>query len=266
MQRKSGKYALVQFCPVSERLEFLNIGVVLAVPDLAYVGVRFARDNARIDRVFGKQPHAFVDAWKESFEVRLRSEFSGDCDDQRIPAFASKRANGMRISPVLPIMVEDPDIELERLFAELVDIEAPDAREPRIRSKLRKAFADHGVAHYLDKPDTISLPEFDIKITAPFGYRNGSYNLIDGVRVTENVADRMREVGKKAFEGRLLWRHFENADVRRRLVVVGDFARISNGFFHAVSVEMEDANVKLYRLDDMRPLLEDIEANAALHC
>lgn len=266
MGRKAGKYALVQFCPVPERMEFLNIGIVLIVPELDYVGIKLSQSSARIDRVFGKQPRPYLDALKESFEYRLRSEFSGRFDEDQISAFARKRANDIRISPIQPIMVDEPNEELDALFLELVGKEVLAPREPRIRRKLKEAFAKHRVEHYLEKPDEIELPEYGLKISAPYGYQNGCYNLVDGMRISENVADGLREVGKKAIEGNLLWKHFESSgSACKRLIVVGDFSQQSNAFYHAVSDQLHDANMKLYRLDNLQPLLQDIERNAAFH-
>lgn len=266
MGRKAGKYALVQFCPVPERMEFLNIGIVLIVPELGYVGVKFARSNARIDRVFGKQPVSYMDDVKVSFEHRLRHEFSGRIDEERIAVFAQRRANDIRISPILPVMVDNPAEDLESLFLELVGKEEPVSREPRILRKLKEAFAQHQVVNLLEEPDDIELPEYGLKIKAPYAYQNGCYNLVDGMRISENVADGLREVGKKAMEGNLLWKHFEsNAAERKRLIVVGDFSKQSNEFYHAVEEQMHSANMKLFRLDDLSPLLRDIESNALLH-
>jgi hypothetical protein len=266
MGRKAGKYALVQFCPVPERMEFLNIGIVLIVPELRHVGVKLSQSNARIDRVFGKQSRAYLDVLKESFEHRLRSEFYDRFDDEHIASFARKRANDIRISAIQPVMVDDPDADLEALFLELVGKEAAAPREPRIRRKLKDAFAKYRVEHYLDKPEEIELPEYGLKINAPYGYQNGCYNLVDGMRISENVADGLREVGKKAIEGNLLWKHFEGRSSEcKRLIVVGDFSQQSNAFYHAVDDQLRDANMKLFRLDNLRPLLDDIERNAALH-
>ena len=166
----------------------------------------------------------------------------------------------------MPIMVEDCEVELQKLFLELVGKENNPPREPRIRRKLKEAFARNGVEHYLDKPDEIALPEYGLKINAPYGYQNGCYNLVDGIRISDNISDGLREVGKKAIEGNLLWKHFEGAGPNcKRLIIVGDFSQQSNEFYHAVQDQMDDANVKLHRLDNLRPLLNDIEHNASLH-
>lgn len=266
MERKAGKYALVQFCPVPERMEFLNIGVVLSVPAEGYVGVKISRSNSRVDKVFGRQPRQYMDALKQSFESRIRSEFARSFDEEYVLDFARKRANDIRISPLQSIMVNDPGKEIESLFAELVGKDDVVSREPRIRRKLKDAFAKHRVEHYLEKPQEVELPEYGLKINAPYGYQNGCYNLIDGMRISENIADGLREVGKKAVEGNLLWKHFEDHSAAcKRLVVVGDFSNQSNAFYHAVEQQFGDANIKLFRFDNLRPLLNDIEQNAALH-
>ena len=266
MGRIAGKYALVQFCPVPERMEFLNIGVVLIVPELEYVGVKLSRSNARIDRVFGRQSSVYLDDVKGSFESRLLREFSERFDEEHISSFARKRANDVRISAIQSVMVDEPARSLEALFLELVGKDVAVSREPRIRKKLKEAFASNRVEHYLEKPEEIALPEYGLMINAPYAYQNGCYNLIDGMRISENISDGLREVGKKAIEGNLLWKHFENSGRDcKRLIVVGDFSQQSNAFYHAVEDQLQDANMKLYRLDDLAPLLNDIQANAALH-
>lgn len=261
MEHHQGSYALVQFCPVPERLEFLNIGLVLIVPSLDSIQVRFARGNARIDRVFGKQPRGYLDAVKNSFEVRLRDELKRSMHESSFDKFVQRRANEVRVSRLLPVQVQDPEADFDRLFDELVGDDDPIAREPRMRRKLREAFVANRVEQFLDRPDEVSLPEYGLKISVPYGYQNGCYNLIDGMRVPSSIGDGLREAGKRSMEGGLIWKHFEKGACKR-LVVVGDFAQQSNEFYHAVKEQFEESNVGLYRLDDMRPLFKDILENA----
>ena len=264
MARFEGSYALIQFCPVPERMEFLNVGLVLLVPSAEFVGVRLARGQARVDRVFGRQPKSYLDAIKDSFESRIRQEIAKG-SMASLAEFSRKRANDIRLSPFLPIAVDDPASEFDSLFANLVGEEDLVSREPRIRRKLRESFAAHKVEDLLDKPDEVDLPEYGMKVNVPYGYQNGCYNLIDGMRVSNNISDGLREAGKRAMEGGLIWKHFQKGPVCKRLVVVGDFAQQSNEFFHAVSDQFSAANMKLHRLDDMRALLRDIVQNAEDH-
>lgn len=262
--QSQGSYALIQFCPVPERMEFLNIGLVMLVPSQDFVGIRLVRGQSRLDRVFGRQPKAYLDAVKDSFESRLRQEIARGSESS-LEEFAKRRANDIRLSPMLPIAVNDAKTEFENLFDELVGDDDKSAREPRIRRKLREAFSANKVEQFLDRPDDIELPEYGMKVNVPYGYQNGCYNLIDGMRVSRSVSDGLREAGKRAMEGGLIWKHFQDAPVCKRLVVVGDFSDQSDGFFHAVRDQFEGSNVKLYRLDDMRPLFNDIIENAEEH-
>jgi hypothetical protein len=264
MEHYQGKYALVQFCPVPERLEFLNIGLVLIVPELDFIGIRFARGHSRIDRVFGRQSKSYLDAIKHSFESRLRSELMRSPHGAGFDEFVQKRANDIRVSRLLSVQISDVEADFDRLFDELVGEEDRIVREPRVRLKLRDAFRRHKVEQFLDSPEDVELPEYGLRVSVPYGYQNGCYNLIDGMRVPANVSDGLREAGKRSMEGGLIWRHFEQGHCKR-LVVVGDFSQQPNAFYNAVKEQFDASNVRLHRLDDMRPLLNDILENAEEH-
>lgn len=263
-ERHHGRYALVQFSPVPERLEFLNIGLVLIVPALEFVGIRFARGQARLERAFGRQSKSYLDAIKASFENRLRGELAKSPDGGSFDEFARRRANDVRISRFLPVMVSEGQSDFAQLFDELVGEDERPVREPRIRRRLREAFSANRVEQFLERPEEIDLPEYGMKVNVPYGYQNGCYNLIDGMRLSASVSEGLREAGKRSLEGGLIWKHFEGGACKR-LVVVGDFAQQSNAFYHAVKEQFNESNVRLHRLDDMRPLLKDILENAEEH-
>lgn len=264
MSRFQGKYALVQYCPVPERLEFVNIGLLLMVPNQPYLEVRFAKGQTRVERLFGKQSKAHLDALKASFRARLLDQFKLDPHGRHFEEFAARRANEIRLSPLQPILVTDVLADFDELFVSLVGEQEPVQREPQIRRRLREAFVKHGVDNLLDKPDEIELPEYDLSLSVPFGYQNGYYNLIDGMRLPPQAAEGFKEAGKRAIEGNLIWKHFENGP-RKKLVVVGDFSKQSDGFYNAVKDQFAQANVGLYRLDDMQSLYDDIQLQARVH-
>lgn len=264
MEHYQGKYALVQYCPVPERLEFLNIGLVLIIPEIDYVGIRFARGHSRIDKVFGRQSKFYLEVVKYSFESRLRSELTRSPNGIGFDEFAQKRANDIRVTRLLPVQISDIEADFERIFNDLVGEDDPIVREPRVRQKLREAFRRHRVEQFLDIPDDVELPEYGLKVSVPYGYQNGCYNLIDGMRVPANVSEGLREAGKRSMEGGLIWRHFEQGQCKR-LVVVGDFSKQPNAFYNAVKEQFEASNVRLHRLDDLSPLLKDILDNAEEH-
>lgn len=265
MEQHRSYYALVQYSPQPERMEFVNVGVVLFVADSGFIGVRFAEGVGRVERLFGKQSKSYLDALKIGLEHRLHSQFARGMSARELEDFSEKRANELRVSKPMPVSVDDPRRVLSELFEALVGEERPKPRELRIARRLRNAFEHAGVVHYLDARPEVELPEYGVKVSVPFGYQNGCYNLVDAMRLPSNVQEGMREAGKRAMEGSLVWRHYAHHASPKQLVVVGDFANQTNEFFHAVSEQMDQAHVKLHRLDDLRPLLHDIQQNAKLH-
>lgn len=263
--RQSGYYALLQYSPQPERQEFLNFGVLLVVPSLNFADVYISKGSSRMERVFDGIPKARFDNEKKGFGNRLKIEFQRRQSLEAIDKLSRKLANNFRISELLPIAVEDPKIELRNLFNLLVGHEETKIKGKRIATLIKDAFVSNRIVQYLDNPKPVSIPEAGIQINAPFGYQNGAYNLIDGVRISGNASEDMKETGRRAIEGGLLWKHFNKSSERKRLVVVGDFSKHHDKFYDAVGELLAENNVRLYRLDNLEPLLEDITDNAALH-
>lgn len=265
MEQRQGKYALIQFCPIPERQEYINVGIAVVVADMGFIGIRFARGSRRIERLFGKQSRAYLDAIKASFESRLFVELSKAPDGSSMAEFSKKRANDLRVSQLQPVLVSNPEELLDQLFSELVGEEEAPMREPRMRRRLREAFVENKVEQFLDGPANVDLPEFGLSVSVPYGYQNGCYNLVDAMRLPPAPSEALREAGKRSMEGGLIWKHFERSDHCKRLVVVGDFKAQSNEFYNAVRNQFVEHNVKLYRFDDLNPLFRDIVENADLH-
>lgn len=266
MQRMQGSYALIQFSPVPERMEFLNVGVVLAVPEAEFIGVRFAESHGRIDRFFKHPQSAFLQNAKEGLARRLAFEFAKSYDVEALELFAANRANELRVSPFLPVAAVDPQAVLNRLFNELVGEDKVQSRRPRMARVLKEAFVKASVFGFVEeKPAPVELPELGISIKAPFGYQNGAYNLIDGMQFSPDPGEALEKAGKRALEGALLWKQSNIAGPQKRLVVVGDFSDKSEAFYEAVGEQLEKSHVRLYRLDNIAPLVEDISQNASLH-
>lgn len=266
MQRMQGSYALIQFSPVPERMEFLNVGVVLAVPDAGYIGVRFAKSHSRIDRFFKHPQSSFLQNAKEGLARRLSFEFGKSFEIGALESFAANRANELRISAFLPVAVAEPKIVLDRLFGELVGEDKIRHRRPRMARVLKEAFVEARVFGFVEeKPEPFELPDLGISIKAPFGYQNGAYNLIDGMQFGPDPSEALEKAGKRALEGALLWKQSKIHGPQKRLVVVGDFSDKPESFYDAVGEQLEKNEVRLYRLDNIAPLVEDITQNASLH-
>lgn len=120
MSSKQGFYSIIQFSPVPDRFEFINIGVVLVAPGHRFYGVRFSKGMKRIEKLFGKQQGSYLASLKEGLRNRLEVELSRDFSRERFEKFAESRANEIRISKPLPLLVDQPEADLEDLFHSLV--------------------------------------------------------------------------------------------------------------------------------------------------
>lgn len=266
MQRMQGSYALIQFSPVPERMEFLNIGVALAIPEIQFLRVRFASSHGRIDRYFRSSNPSFLEQAKEGLARRLQREFESGFQVAALEAFASKRANELRMAPFRPVAVDEPEALLERLFVELVGEDQVRRQKPRMARVLKEAFVKASVYGLVEeRPEPVELPELGVSIKAPFGYQNGAYNLIDGIQFGEDPSDALEKAGKMALEGAQLWKQSNAEGAPKRLVIVADFKNRPGAFYEVVGEQLDRSHVRLYRLDNLDPLVDDISNNASLH-
>ncbi len=261
MERRKGYYALLQYSPFPERQEFVNVGVLLCVPEARFLRAQFVDSPRRIERVFGKQDTGFIKDQLKALEVRLEVEKSRYLDIEALEKFARLRANDLRLTSLLPASVAEPDEYLQALFDELVGEKPPRKQNVRIQSELKAAFERADVIRYLDRPAPVELAEYDVTISAPFGYQNGHFNMIDPMRLPEHPGQALEQAGRRAIEGGWL----AKVEKDKRLIVVGDFSCHSDKFFDAVRDEMFNHQVRLHRLDNLQSLIEDIEESARLH-
>jgi hypothetical protein len=261
MSKMRGFYALLQFSPLPERYEFVNIGVLLVVPSERFIGVRYSHGLKRVEKLFGKQPANYFEVLKAAFEQRIKLEFSNEFSLEHIEQFAKSRANQMRISKLLPVAVDQPQFDLDALFESLVGENEIIHRQPKVAVELKKKFEKAGIAMFVRKPEPVRLPE-GVTIDAPYSYQNGSLNLIDPVRLSADSADALAQASKRAIEGQWLRNFSKNSSAPKQLIVVADFEDQEPKFVRAINDVMREHQVKLYELDECEPLIEDIRKNA----
>lgn len=271
MSQYSAYYSILQYCPHPERFEAINVGVVLRSQDSGQeISVRVVRSGKRVEQVFGNiVENSFLFALN-SFCNRVRDELSKPAFKNSFSEFANKRANQFRVTPLKPVYVSDLEAEADLLFDKLVGEPVKHQRRPAAKSKLKKIFDSKGVLPLLDqKPEIVVLPEYDLKIKAAFGYQNGSYNLIDAVNMTDrDSAKVLKEAGERALEGSLLFKHFAhlpNDREKKKLIVVADFGSHPFKLFQDVRDILKNDGTKLYRMDEIDGLIDNISANKHVH-
>lgn len=263
MSAKQGFYSLIQFSPVPDRFEFINIGVMLAVPALKFFDVKYSRGQKRIEKLFGKQRQSYLSSLKEAIRNRLELEVSKEFSLNRFEKFAESRANEIRISRPLPVVVADtPKDELDDLFQHLVGESEVAQRGPRIVTKLTKELDAAGISHMLEKPEPVSIPKYGITIEAPYAYKNGAYNLIDPVRLSGDADDAFKEASKRAIEGQWLSNQTHG---EKKLIVVGDLSQSQPGIGAAVYDMMAQHNVSFYSFGHLQTLIEEIRQQTKDH-
>ncbi|MGY3034113.1 hypothetical protein ACVIIV_003283 [Bradyrhizobium sp. USDA 4354] len=263
MFERQGYYALLQYSDAPERLEYINIGVALFVPSQKEVLVRFSSGLRRVERLFGRQPHGFFNLLKTDFVSRL-SQFK-EANYERLAQFANSRVNKIRIAGINPILIErDPRIEIDELFNELVGDDEVVTRRKKVTVELKEKLTRAGVDLFLEKPEPIRLPQ-GVTVEVPYAYQNGVYNMIDPVRLNGDGIDPLAQASERAVKGQWLWQFSRAGGHLRQLVVVGDFSSTDESFRGAVQEMMFEHHVKLYDLDKIDMLVEDIRKNAQIH-
>jgi hypothetical protein len=260
MNPVQGYYAVVQYCPDPSRLEAANVGVVLFCPSIGFLKVRLARDNERIRRFFGPIDDQLVVAAKDALVNRLRVDAKsfGTVDD--LEAYAARRDNEVRLTPLRAVKVADAETELEALFRRLVGERSSRRRAGSARAVLSDRLKREGLTHVLRKSIRVALPRLDREIRVPYGYKNGRFNLIEPVNFISPGAA-FATACTRAVEGEALYatRHPELGSLK--LIVVGQFGSESRREEARVRKLLADHHVGFYSMDRLKPLLDDIKAH-----
>jgi hypothetical protein len=170
----------------------------------------------------------------------------------------------MRVSSLLPIVVDDADADLDQLFNSLVGEDEISSRRRKVSAELKDKFEVAGVDAFLQKPNPVRLPQ-GVTIEVPFAYQNGAYNLIDPVRLHGDAGDALAQASERAVKGQWLHQYSKRIGNLQQLVVVGDFASQDDSFRHAVRQMMQEHYVRLYDLNQVQPLIDDIRTHGHLH-
>lgn len=267
----TGYYSIIQYCPDPARQEAVNVGVVLFCPEQQYLHAITEKSNDRIKHVFRPKhiDSKQLSAIKMSIEHRLVAERDRFKDLADLKEFAATRANAMQLTRPQVIAIEGaPDDALRQLFERLVGgrpakgavlVVGTESAPQSIKAALEVAFSAPPLARIVKRRIPVTLPVFQQKVTVPFGFRNGRYNLIQPASFQGLDAGQiLGRAGKFALEGGLFYKNPDPDLGELKLIVVGQFADSQKAIAEAVKDELSNNHTDLYRLDEIDRLVEEI--------
>jgi Protein of unknown function (DUF3037) len=261
-----GYYSLIQFCPDPSRLEAANVGVLLFCPELRFVRARLSHDNRRIDKFFGHQDWDLVKAQKQAVVERLMADAAHFRTLEDLQDYASRRANEIQLSPARPLKVQHAEKALEDLFQRLVGEHEHRDRGHRATTLFREAVTKAGLEPMLKKDVTVTVPTIGRQMTAPYGYQNGRFNLIEPERFDASDSDGVfNRAYPWAVKGQLLFESPHPEFGPLQLAVVGQFGDESQAEAESVRTIFGKHSVKLYTFDDLPALFDDVRKSASGH-
>ncbi|MGK9042765.1 DUF3037 domain-containing protein [Rhizobium sp. SA279] len=258
MEKMKLLYSIIQLSPFPERFEYINVGVAVFESKQGRVVVKLADDFSRVRKVFGDINATFLKYALHDFYQRIEFHFSRpEINRSWIDEFNSKRADIFRLTPLNAVAGESASVAAEKLFLDLVAWDARSKKVDRVNTLLTSAFREAGVLSLLDKrPNPVLIEQYGVNLQADYGYQNGVYNFIDAARF-DNPQRGLAEAGKRVLEGRAL-----SETLGSRLIVVGEFGDQPDRFVENLRHDFERAGAKLFRLEEVEALAEEIKKTA----
>jgi len=262
MKNGLGYYSVIQYCPDLSRLEAVNVGVLIFVPDTGRVSMKMSSTMRRLTKVFGKTVDAnLVRVSKQSLSERLQGDVTWTL--AHLERFILSRANVIQIAPLRTIQVQDVHQDLARLYAELVEEErrgtSVDQQSPE--RELGQLIESAGLEH-IERNVQVTVPAFHRAIEVPFAYQNGRFNLLWPERFGSQADHNERKSAKLAIEGHSLARSPDPQYGDLSLVVFGDFRNAPANAKAVVRDILAETKVRLFDLLDPGALVEEIRMTA----
>jgi hypothetical protein len=119
------EYAVIRVLPKVEREEFINVGIILFSKRAKYIGMSYKLDEARLNSFSTELDLNLLKETLVSFEKICKGEKSAGTIAQldipeRFRWLTAVRSSCIQTSRPHPGYAENLDLELEKLFAELV--------------------------------------------------------------------------------------------------------------------------------------------------
>lgn len=258
----TGYFSIIQYVPDPSRLEAANIGVLLFAPQMCFLKAVTVGDNRRIARFFGREGHDWVriNSFKKGIEERVTAENARIHTLAELETFIAQRANQFRITDPRALKVHNAEKDLRDLFDELV---GGTPRGRRLRQNflvvLRQRFSQPGLERKVARDILVEVPSFDQKVTFPYGYKNGVFNLIKPVRFeSEETSHAISTACRYAVEGHSLYENPHPKFGKLKLIVVGQFPQRKANNRPLVQKILDEHQVKLYSSTEIDLLIQNI--------
>jgi hypothetical protein len=263
MAATKGFFSIVQYCPDLDRGESANVGVVLVVPDLAFLGVRFSDDNEGPKQRFGKDTFddARLSVAKQALEGRLRHEGAAWSRPEDLLQFGKKEGNHLLLTQPRVMLVEDAAGELGELFQRLVHVGARHRRR-QPKPDLKLLFEPKVMGRPLRRNLHVEIPEMG-SMEIPYAYKNGRLNLIrpEGFPVDEKSAT--ARANDLAVKGHLIYKHPDENGEQRKLIVVGGFDPATpEALKHRIDYVLREHEARLVREEEIDAFAEEVRRDA----
>ncbi len=269
MNTSQGYYSLIQYCPDLSRLEAANIGVVLFCPARRFLRAKTSTNNDRIRRFFGSENNDWptIQTVRQSLERRLEVDAGGIQTLDDFQRLIDTRGNAVQLSAPRPMKVGDPERDLSDLFEKLVGQRhrLDRARVTPIKKVLDETVHREQLDRFLRRAIRVPVPNTDMDIEVPYGFQNGSFNLIQTVAFAATKREHLEEqASKHSIRGELLRREPNATFGMLDLIVVASFTPEAESHRRMVSEILAVNHVPLFTPDTMSELVTKIRTTATL--
>lgn len=261
MNPTKGYYSIVQFCPDLARREKVNIGVVLLVPERAFLQARMVSDNERVKHFFGTSGDdaKMLTEFKKSFAARIEAEHGGITTVESFKKFIDTRGNQIHLTEPAFVKVRECQETTNSLFGQLVGGKPRTAKRESFAKSLEKRFDSAGLADIVCKDITIPVPILNKETKVPFGFQNGSFHLLQPVTFEAGKEEtNFNRACKYSTEGRIFQEHPDDEYGQLMFNVIGRFASQSDPSIPIVRNVLAQSNVRLHLDHELASLIDEI--------
>ncbi len=263
MAPTKGFFSVVQFCPDLDRGECANVGVVLAVPSLGFLGVRLSDDNEGPKQRFGREVYddARLTIAKKAIAGRVLHEGREWKASEDLLEFAKKEGNNILFSTPRTILVENANAELEELFQRLAHVDARQRRRPP-PPDLKKTFEDKLAGVALQRDLKIDVPQLGT-IDVPYAYQNGVLNLVRPEGFPVNPASASEKASDLAVKGHIIFNQSKIGGAPKKLIIVGGFdPSMPEEVKSKIAYVLREHDARLVREDQIEAFVDEVRREA----